>query len=80
MLSDGLGRPIFSDDKTPIQEPQKIRGIMPIQILEHTIIREDLHLAVRENDNEEVRGPALARSALANSRCRGAPVMAIGNI
>ena len=53
---------------------------MAVEILEHAVVGQDVHLVVREDHGEETRAAARAAAALVDAAGRRTAVMAVGDV
>ncbi len=68
------------DDEHPVQFLDELLCREPVQVLQHAVVRQDLHLLVREDDAEELAALPRAVARLENARRRRAAMMSIGDV
>src|SRR6266545_1138705 len=80
MVAHWLAGTVSLDDKYTIERLEQPRRRHPVQVFQHAVVRENLHLVVWKYHGEEPAAVARALAGLKNSRGRGAAMMAVGDV
>jgi hypothetical protein len=80
VFASWLRRAVWLDDENGVEFLEQLSGSKSVEILQHAVVGENLHLVVRENDAQKIAAVTSAFAALIDATGGGAAVVSISDV